>query len=193
MIIALELLSIAISRDTEASSTSEPVRVLGDEPRAQEPGSGGLARWCKSGRCRSSRTLRRESLGGMDLRHARLQGDPGGRVSTASRASTISLGSLLRARAQRRSVCTCSRFRRVSASTRTITKPTRPRSSCSKAPPNGHGPNLEQLMLVEAGDFIFIPAGVPHQPFNSTDAPARAVLARTDPNEQEGVVVIDEP
>ena len=56
-----------------------------------------------------------------------------------------------------------------------------------------HGPNLEHLMRVEAGDFIFIPAGVPHQPFNSTEAPVRAVLARTDPNEQESVVVIDEP
>ena len=56
-----------------------------------------------------------------------------------------------------------------------------------------HGPNLEHLMRVEAGDFIFIPAGVPHQPFNSTEALVRAVLARTDPNEQESVVVIDEP
>ena len=56
-----------------------------------------------------------------------------------------------------------------------------------------HGPNLEHLMRVEAGDFIFIPAGVPHQPFNSTEAPVRAVLARTDPNEQESVVVIDDP
>jgi uncharacterized RmlC-like cupin family protein len=56
-----------------------------------------------------------------------------------------------------------------------------------------HGPKLEHLMRFEAGDFIYIPAGIPHQPFNSTDAPVRAVLARTDPNEQESVVVIDEP
>ena len=56
-----------------------------------------------------------------------------------------------------------------------------------------HGPNLEHLMRVEAVDFIFVPAGVPHQPFNSTEALVRAVLARTDPNEQESVVVIDEP
>lgn len=56
-----------------------------------------------------------------------------------------------------------------------------------------HGPDREHLMGVEAGDFIFIPAGVPHQPFNSTDVPVPAVLARSDPNEQESVVVIGEP
>jgi len=46
---------------------------------------------------------------------------------------------------------------------------------------------------VEEGDFLYIPAGVPHQPYNPTDTPARAVLARTDPNEQESVVVLDGP
>jgi uncharacterized RmlC-like cupin family protein len=35
-----------------------------------------------------------------------------------------------------------------------------------------------------------IPAGVPHQPYNPTDTLARAVIARTDPNEQESVVVL---
>jgi len=56
-----------------------------------------------------------------------------------------------------------------------------------------HGPNLDQVMRVEEGDFLDIPAGVPHQPYNPTDTLARAVLARTDPNEQESVVVIEEP
>ena len=54
-----------------------------------------------------------------------------------------------------------------------------------------HGPKLEHLDHVEAGDYIYIPAGVPHQPFNPTDAPARALVARTDPNEQESVVLLD--
>jgi uncharacterized RmlC-like cupin family protein len=54
-----------------------------------------------------------------------------------------------------------------------------------------HGPGLEHLMRIEAGDFVYIPAGVPHQPFNPTDAPVRAVLARTDPNEQESVVLLE--
>jgi len=33
-------------------------------------------------------------------------------------------------------------------------------------------------------------AGVPHQPFNPTDKVARALIARTDPNEQESVVLL---
>jgi len=53
-----------------------------------------------------------------------------------------------------------------------------------------HGPNLEHLDVVHQGDFVYIPAGVPHQPFNPTDRPARALIARTDPNEQESVVLI---
>jgi uncharacterized RmlC-like cupin family protein len=54
-----------------------------------------------------------------------------------------------------------------------------------------HGPNLEQVMQIRAGDFCYIPAGVPHQPYNPTDKPVRAVIARTDPNEQESVVLLD--
>ena len=54
-----------------------------------------------------------------------------------------------------------------------------------------HGPNLEHVMQIKAGDFCYIPAGVPHQPYNPTDKPVRAVIARTDPNEQESVVLLD--
>ena len=55
-----------------------------------------------------------------------------------------------------------------------------------------HGPNLEHVDRVEAGDFVYIPAGMPHQPYNPTDKVARALISRTDPNEQESVVLIDE-
>jgi uncharacterized RmlC-like cupin family protein len=55
-----------------------------------------------------------------------------------------------------------------------------------------HGQNLEHVMRIEAGDFVYIPAGVPHQPYNPGEAPVRAVVARTDPNEQESVVLVDE-
>jgi uncharacterized RmlC-like cupin family protein len=54
-----------------------------------------------------------------------------------------------------------------------------------------HGPDLEHLMQFEAGDFVYIPAGVPHQPYNPTGALVRAVLARSDPNEQESVVLLE--
>ena len=55
-----------------------------------------------------------------------------------------------------------------------------------------HGPELEEVMSFQAGDFVYIPAGVPHQPYNPSDSIIRAVLARTDPNEQESVVLLDD-
>jgi uncharacterized RmlC-like cupin family protein len=52
-----------------------------------------------------------------------------------------------------------------------------------------YGERLEEYVETRAGDFVFIPAGVPHLPFNLSAAePAEAVVARSDPNEQEGVV-----
>ena len=55
-----------------------------------------------------------------------------------------------------------------------------------------YGPGLRESVINEAGDFIFIPADVPHQPVNlSTTEPAHAVVARNDPNEQENVVRYD--
>jgi uncharacterized RmlC-like cupin family protein len=42
------------------------------------------------------------------------------------------------------------------------------------------------------GDFIFIPANVPHQPIKLSDAePAQATVARNDANEQESVQSYD--
>lgn len=52
-----------------------------------------------------------------------------------------------------------------------------------------HGARLESRMAVRAGDMVYIPAGVPHLPMNRSDAPVTAVIARTDPNEQESVVL----
>jgi uncharacterized RmlC-like cupin family protein len=44
--------------------------------------------------------------------------------------------------------------------------------------------------VVRTGEFLYIPAGVPHLPLNTGRTDAIAVLARTDPNEQEGVVLL---
>jgi uncharacterized RmlC-like cupin family protein len=52
-----------------------------------------------------------------------------------------------------------------------------------------HGPRLEHRMVTRAGDLVYIPAGVPHLPMNRSDRPVTAVIARTDPNEQESVVL----
>jgi uncharacterized RmlC-like cupin family protein len=53
-----------------------------------------------------------------------------------------------------------------------------------------YGENLEQHMVVGAGDFLYIPANTPHLPMNCTDKPCVAIIARTDPNEQESVVLL---
>jgi uncharacterized RmlC-like cupin family protein len=53
-----------------------------------------------------------------------------------------------------------------------------------------YGKGLKKSVINETGDFLFIPAGVPHQPVNlSSDEPAQALVARNDPNEQENVVL----
>lgn len=55
-----------------------------------------------------------------------------------------------------------------------------------------YGEGLKQTIVNEAGDFLFIPPGVPHQPHNLSDTePAHALVARNDPNEQESVVLYD--
>lgn len=52
-----------------------------------------------------------------------------------------------------------------------------------------YGAELEQHLTVGAGEYLYIPAGVPHLPFNPGPDEAVAILARTDPNEQESVVL----
>ncbi|KAF3998141.1 cupin domain-containing protein [Glaciimonas immobilis] len=55
-----------------------------------------------------------------------------------------------------------------------------------------YGPGLCQSVITEAGDFLFIPPGVPHQPFNlSATIPARAIVARNQPDEHEQVLPYD--
>jgi uncharacterized RmlC-like cupin family protein len=56
-----------------------------------------------------------------------------------------------------------------------------------------HGEGLRQRDVMRAGDFIYIPPSVPHLPVNASPTePATAVIARTDPNEQESVVLLPE-
>ena len=55
-----------------------------------------------------------------------------------------------------------------------------------------YGETLEEHMTAQAGDLIYIPAGVPHLLYNPSDELCRAVIACTDPNEQESVVLLPE-
>ncbi|AYG67041.1 MULTISPECIES: cupin domain-containing protein [unclassified Rhizobium] len=52
------------------------------------------------------------------------------------------------------------------------------------------GDELAEHVIVREGEMFYIPPGVPHLPANLSDRPATAVIARTDPNEQESVVLL---
>ena len=54
------------------------------------------------------------------------------------------------------------------------------------------GDNLERYTMVGPGDFFYIPANVPHVPWNKTDKNAIAIVSRTDANEQESVELLPE-
>ena len=57
-----------------------------------------------------------------------------------------------------------------------------------------YGPGLSASVISEAGDFLFIPPGEPHEAINlSTTEPARAIVARNDPAEQDNVVPYEPP
>lgn len=55
------------------------------------------------------------------------------------------------------------------------------------------GEGLREHLIARAGDFVYIPAGVPHVPVNRSQTEGcSAVIARTDPKEQESVVLLPE-
>jgi uncharacterized RmlC-like cupin family protein len=56
-----------------------------------------------------------------------------------------------------------------------------------------YGERLEHHVIARAGDFLYMPPGVPHLPYNlSQTEPCVAVIARTDPNDQESVILLPE-
>lgn len=56
-----------------------------------------------------------------------------------------------------------------------------------------YGENLEHHETARAGEYVYISAGMPHMPYNlSHETDCVAIIARTDPNEQESVVLLPE-
>lgn len=56
------------------------------------------------------------------------------------------------------------------------------------------GDHLEHEVVSEAGDFLFVPGGVPHEAVNLSDTePARAIVARNDAAEQDKVAAYTPP
>jgi uncharacterized RmlC-like cupin family protein len=55
-----------------------------------------------------------------------------------------------------------------------------------------YGPGLKKVIENEAGDFIYIEPGVPHEVFNVSDTePVVAVVARSDATEWENIIPYD--
>ncbi len=55
------------------------------------------------------------------------------------------------------------------------------------------GPNLTEHVSLKAGDLQYIPAGCPHLSVNKSKTESCVgIVARTDPNEQESVVMLPE-
>ena len=51
-----------------------------------------------------------------------------------------------------------------------------------------HGENLSQEVINEAGDFIYIKPGVPHEVFNIGDEPLIAFVARSTADEWDKII-----
>ena len=50
------------------------------------------------------------------------------------------------------------------------------------------GEGLRERMIIAAGQFVYIPSSMPHVTYNlSATTPCVAVVARTDPNDEESV------
>ncbi|MBB4887987.1 cupin domain-containing protein [Streptomyces netropsis] len=56
-----------------------------------------------------------------------------------------------------------------------------------------HGEGLAEHVVLHAGDYLHIPADTPHMPVNSGTEDMVCLVARTDPDEQERVRLLDLP
>ena len=55
-----------------------------------------------------------------------------------------------------------------------------------------YGKDLKESVITEAGDFVFIPPNLPHQPVNlSKTEAAQAIVVCNDPDEQEHVILYE--
>jgi uncharacterized RmlC-like cupin family protein len=55
-----------------------------------------------------------------------------------------------------------------------------------------YGEGLREHVWMRAGDFVYIPANVPHLPYNASGTtPCTGLIARTDPDEQESVTLLE--
>lgn len=56
-----------------------------------------------------------------------------------------------------------------------------------------HGDGLSHRTVMRAGDFMYVPPGTPHLAANRSDVMTISVVASTDPEKRESVVVVELP
>jgi uncharacterized RmlC-like cupin family protein len=54
------------------------------------------------------------------------------------------------------------------------------------------GERLQERLLARAGEFVYVPADVPHLVLNRSGAPCKAVVAHTASDDQVGIVLLPE-
>ena len=54
------------------------------------------------------------------------------------------------------------------------------------------GPRLAEQLEARAGEYLYIPADMPHQVMNRSSAECTAVVAHTGPDDQAGIVLLPE-
>ena len=54
------------------------------------------------------------------------------------------------------------------------------------------GPALQHVVLARAGEYVYVPADMPHLVINRSGAPCRALVAHTAADDQEGIVLCPE-
>jgi uncharacterized RmlC-like cupin family protein len=54
------------------------------------------------------------------------------------------------------------------------------------------GERLEHFLQARAGEYVYVPADMPHLVLNRSGAPARALVALAAADDQEGIVLLPE-
>ena len=54
------------------------------------------------------------------------------------------------------------------------------------------GERLEELVIGHAGEYMYVPADMPHLVMNRSGAVCRAIVAHTAPDDQAGIVMLPE-
>ena len=54
------------------------------------------------------------------------------------------------------------------------------------------GERLAEQLVARAGEYVYVPAGMPHLVLNRSGASARALVAHTAADDQEGIVLLPE-